>query len=124
MTKRRLTGCPYCRLSKGELRIEKFLSENKYQFEQQFKFPDCRLVFKLPFDFLVKKNNKIQCIEYYGEQHYKPIEYFGGFEKFRMVKIRDNIKQQYCNNNSIPLLILSYSEDFTQQKERMKSFLC
>lgn len=36
------------------------------------------------FDFVIfnDKNQIIQCIEYDGEQHFKPIEFFGGEQAF------------------------------------------
>lgn len=33
-------------------------------------------------DFYININNNIYYIEYHGEQHYKPIERFGGIDRF------------------------------------------
>lgn len=53
------------------------------------------------------------CIEYQGEQHYEPI-CFGGIslskaeDNFQDNIKRDNIKRNYCLNNSIKLIEISY----------------
>lgn len=47
-------------------------------------------------------------IEYDGEQHYKPVEFFGGEEGFKNAQYRDKIKNDYCENNNINLIRLPY----------------
>ena len=51
------------------------------------------------------------CIEYQGEQHYRPIEYFGGEESFYLQQKHDQIKRNYCKHNNIKLLEIPYWED-------------
>ena len=46
-------GCPYCKTSKGEERVKKFLSKNKIDFIQQKTFVDCKDKNVLPFDFYI-----------------------------------------------------------------------
>ena len=43
------------------------------------------------FDFVLfdNENHIIQCIEYDGEQHFKPIEFFGGELTFQHQQERD-----------------------------------
>ena len=53
-------------------------------------------------------DGKIIYIEYNGIQHYKPVEFFGGEEKFRKQVERDNNLRQYCKENNIRLLEYSY----------------
>ena len=38
----------------------------------------------------------IICIEYDGRQHYQPVKDFGGETEFEKIKLRDNIKNEYC----------------------------
>lgn len=68
--------------------------------------------YSLPFDnALLDSDNKLICLfEYQGEQHYKPIKYFGGEEKFKETKLRDQIKKDFCQEHNIPLLIIPYWE--------------
>jgi hypothetical protein len=71
------------------------------------------------------------CIEYQGEQHFRPIKRFGGEEKFKTIVVRDEIKRNYCFNNSINLLNIKYNENIINKlsttvsgealKTRMKS---
>ena len=41
------------------------------------------------------------CIEFNGKQHYEPIDFFGGVDRFEKQQINDNIKVNYCNDNNI-----------------------
>jgi hypothetical protein len=104
------TGCPYCNISKGEDEIEKYLIKNNIEYIREYKFDKCfnpKTNKKLPFDFFLPKQNQI--IEYQGEQHYKKTGYFekraGGLEG---LQYRDNIKKQYCIDNNIIYLEISY----------------
>jgi hypothetical protein len=75
-------------------------------YEIQYTFNDCLNIKKLPFDFYLPEYNI--CIEYDGEQHFRPIDYFGGLETFNKQKERDNIKNKYCENNNIEILRIAY----------------
>lgn len=106
-------GCPYCKSSKGENQIEKYLIENNIKYIREYKFEKCinlKTNKKLPFDFYLPNQNLI--IEFHGEQHYKKMgKYFenraGGLEGR---KYRDNIKFKFCNINNINYLKISYKE--------------
>jgi hypothetical protein len=111
-------GCKLCFESKGEKTIEKILNDNDIFFIRQYKFKECKLKQILPFDFYLPKHNV--CIEFDGEQHFKPIEYWGGKKEFEKIKIRDNIKNEYCKNNNIKLLRISYNENIlTKLKNKL-----
>lgn len=58
----------------------------------------------LPFDFGIIVDGKELLIEVDGEQHEKAVKFFGGYEKLKTVKRYDEIKNQYCLDNNIPLL--------------------
>jgi hypothetical protein len=67
-------GCPYCKISKGEDEIEKYLIKNNIEYIREKTFEGCinpKTNKKLRFDFYLPKCNII--IEYHGEQHYKKI---------------------------------------------------
>lgn len=102
-------GCPICKESHGEREIFKILTNKKIQFEKQKKFSNCKYKQLLPFDFYLPTHN--MCIEFNGEQHYKSFDYMGGKEDFKLRKIRDKIKKDFCKNNNIQLLIIKYNED-------------
>lgn len=102
--------CPKCKYSKGEEKIYKYLKNNKIKFKSQYTFEDCRNKYLLPFDFAIldKYGNVKILIEYQGEQHYKPIDYFGGRRGFEYRIKNDNIKRDYCKINKIKLLEIPY----------------
>ena len=101
-------GCPKCRESKGSKIIKSILDENNIEYQQEYKFNDCRNKQELPFDFFIESINT--CIEFDGIQHYKPVTIFGGDKKYEITKFNDNIKDKYCNDNNINLVRISYKE--------------
>lgn len=101
-------GCPKCSSSKGESKIRKYLINNNIDFSEQYRFKDCKYKLQLPFDFYIPSLNL--AIEYQGEQHYKPIEVFGGEEAFKKQQRNDKIKKEYCQKNNIKLLEIPYTE--------------
>ena len=105
--------CPSCLRSKGEEEIAKILNSNGINYKEQFLFNDCKFINPLPFDFYLPDHNI--CIEYDGEQHYRPC----GFgeknkeiinDKFKMTQKRDKIKNKYCKENDIKLIRIPYYE--------------
>jgi hypothetical protein len=118
-------NCPQCNISKGEDEIEKYLIKNNIKYINQYTFINCinpKTSKKLPFDFYLPKYNIL--IEYNGEQHYKKSGYFekraGGFEG---LQYRDNIKKEYCQNNNIKLIEISY-KDFNNIIKILKEKIC
>jgi hypothetical protein len=102
-------GCPKCNLSKGELKVSKYLESNLIKYEIQKKFNNCfsNKKKKLPFDFYLPEKNI--CIEYDGEQHFRPIDYFGGIDTFNKQKFNDSIKDKYCLDNDIRLIRIPFN---------------
>lgn len=116
-------GCPKCNESHGEKKICSYLDENKITYISQYKFQNCKSKRELPFDFYLPKHNV--CIEYDGEQHFKPFRFANrekAFKKLRMTKIRDQIKNQYCKENGINLIRIPYTE-FNNIETILKSVL-
>lgn len=115
-------GCPRCKISRGEAEIETVLKKLQIEFEPQYTFDDCIDKKKLPFDFAVFINGKTGLIEFHGQQHYDRV-YFGNTDKQHAeAKVRDNIKVEYAQRNSIPLLIIPYSEIHTI-KQTVENFV-
>lgn len=94
--------------SKNEQIIAKILSDKHIEFVRDKTFDDCVGVGgkKLRFDFYIPSLDL--AIEYDGKQHYEPIDFFGGEEKFEVQKQNDNIKNNYCEANNITLVRISY----------------
>ena len=104
-----------CLNSRYELEIEQFLKDNSIDYKTQYYFSDLKNIKPLRFDFAIFKNDKlVGLIEYNGRQHYEPVSRFGGMERLIEYQTSDLKKQEYCQINSIPLLILNkdnYSND-------------
>jgi hypothetical protein len=107
-------GCTKCQISHGERLVRDFLNDNNINHEIQKMFQGCRHKTSLKFDFYLPEYNL--CIEYNGEQHYKPVKYFGGNNKFYLCKKRDEIKESYCKENNINLLVISYKDKINISK--------
>ena len=102
--------CNNCSESIGEREISLYLKYNNIKYIKEYIFQGCKYKKLLPFDFALfdENNNLTLLIEYDGQQHFEPIKYFGGEKKFLLTKIRDNIKNKYCEENNIPLLRIPY----------------
>lgn len=97
-------GCPKCSgtMSKGERRIVDYLKTHNIEYIPQMKMGKS----KQSFDFFIPALNV--AIEYNGEQHYHPIETFGGKERFQQQQEYDYKKKEYCLENNITLFIIGY----------------
>ena len=101
-------GCQKCRESRGEELVRLALEENSIPFEQEKRL---QLYKKVLVDFYINFNNKQYIIEVNGEQHYKPIEYFGGKLKYDEQVKRDIALSEYCQGHNIKLFIIKYDEN-------------
>lgn len=105
-----------CLISSGEEKIKDILIKNNISYSQQYSFSN--LVSsknkRLHFDFAIfeniEKTKLIGLIEYQGQQHYSPVDYFGGEEAFKKLQQHDFLKKEYCKNNKIPLLEITYKD--------------
>ena len=67
-------------------------------------------------------------VEYQGQQHYKPVEIFGGREGFEKTELRDTIKVKLCQQNEVNLLCIRYDDeepektiaDFVRKKLKLR----
>lgn len=65
-------------------------------------------------------------VEYDGIQHYKPIEFFGGDDKFKLVQKRDRLKESKVLANKCILFRLKYSytkEDLDLLVHHIQNFI-
>lgn len=117
------SNCPSCSvpMSGGEIEVEKYLKNKGIKYNKEHIFDDCKNDIVLRFDFYLLDENI--CIEYDGQQHFQPIKYFGGVEKFKKVKENDSIKNKYCKNNNIKLIRIPYTTDNVENflNERLPS---
>ena len=99
-----------CMKSHGEYYISTYLLSNSINFEKQKKFSDLLGVGggNLSYDFYLPNHNML--IECQGEQHERPIEYFGGEEQFAIQQEHDRRKREYAKDNGYKLLEISYKD--------------
>ena len=115
-------GCQH--KSKWEMFIADFLQSIGINFKEQKRFDDCRNkkgTDMLPFDFFLIDHNIL--IEYDGQQHFVPIKYFGGEERFKTTQDNDEIKNNYCKEHSIKLLRLPYTLSENDIKQEILNIL-
>jgi very-short-patch-repair endonuclease len=81
------------------------------------KFKNCKNKKQLFFDFFLPDFNC--CIEYDGIQHFEIVEFFGGEKSFNERLINDNIKNDFCEENNISLLRISYKDNINEILEKI-----
>jgi len=108
------SGCPYCKQSKGELFIGRYLQLKGIKYELHKSFSTLRDKKRLSYDFYLPDFNTV--IEYQGIQHYEP-KTFGGISNkqakvnFKLQQKHDQMKSKFAKDNNLVLLTPSYSLD-------------
>lgn len=109
----------FSRFSKGEQYVKQYLDRNyvKYHFEKKFK--NLRGIGNsfLSFDFEIPKNNIL--IEYQGRQHYEPVKWFGGNEKFKRQRENDNSKRKFAQAHGYHLIEIPYTCNTYKKVEKL-----
>ena len=117
--------CPYCKRSKGEERIIKWLKDNNIEYEQYVTFKDLFYKSKnhpLTFDIriLCENPNDYILIEYDGEFHERNVF---SKENLKNQQIRDSIKDEYCkNHDNIDFYRINY-KDFNNIESIMENII-
>lgn len=89
-----------------EFKTEEWLKDNNFKYEKEVKFENCKYKRMLSFDFQVFLKDSSYClIEVDGIFHYR-VQY--SEEKFKEQIKRDEIKNEFCKENKIPLLRINY----------------
>lgn len=104
-------GCKKCKSSNGEKIIAKILEKNNINYKREYKLPN----YNFKYDFYLPDYNLF--IEFHGEQHYRPIDHFGGIESFKELQFRDNFKKSLAREYKIPLIEFNYKHLRIQEKE-------
>lgn len=58
--------------------------------------------------------------EYQGQQHFEPVDFFGGEESFQLTQIRDREKRELSKVNGVQLIYVNYWEELTRNLIRSK----
>lgn len=85
-----------------------YLDEKNIDYIPQYSFPDLTGDGNvLRFDFAIKKDDKILAlIECQGEQHYHPVDIWGGEKQFKKQQRYDLLKADYADKHGYPLLLM------------------
>lgn len=101
-------------------------------YNELVKFIDTRKIEKhyrpdwlngLELDFYFKIGKSEIAIEHQGEQHVRPIDFFGGNENFLNQVKRDRMKLDICIERNVELYYCYYDENISDFIQKMKEFL-
>lgn len=107
-------------ISRGENAVRQWLERQGIEYVMQKRFPDCGNVKPYPFDFYLPTRQT--CIEFDGEQHFRPIAFGGSLAAFDELKARDAAKDAYCAAKGLCLIRISY-KDFSRIDEILTAML-
>lgn len=89
----------------------------KFVSQKRISYKECK---KLSFDFFLPEHKL--AIEFDGLQHFEPVEFFGGEEKFKIQQRNDLYKNMFCEENGWSLLRIHYKD--AGEAEELISFAC
>lgn len=113
-------GCPRCKRSKREERIEKYLTTNHITFECQKKFLGLKNKLPLSYDFYLPEYNTL--IEYQGQFHDGTASIVDKESYFEKQQQNDKLKRDYARNNGYNLLEIWYY-DFNNAEGIIDKFI-
>jgi hypothetical protein len=101
-------GCPRCYNSKGENIISNLLDISHINYKREYKFLNTDIS-NYRYDFYIISQNIV--IEYHGIQHYKfNVHFHRNIDNYMKYWYRDIIKKEYCLNNNINYIEISYKD--------------
>lgn len=124
-----LTGntqsCGCVKQSLGEVFVDEILGGLNVIYESQVKFPGLVGLgdYPLSYDFGIFDEDKtVLClIECQGQQHYEPVDYFGGNSKYAVQVLYDGLKKEYADEVlQVPIIEVPY---WIKRKSEIKDFL-
>lgn len=90
----------------GERLIHDWLSANEYKHKMQYYVP----TIGARYDCCIEVKDRRLFVEYDGEQHFMPVDKFGGVEAYRKQRERDKEKDAWCEEHRYPLLRICYKD--------------
>ena len=100
------SGCPKCNTSHLESELMHFFDDKNIKYTYQKKF---NWLGRQSLDFYLEEYGI--AIECQGEQHYKPVTFFGGEDNLDYVKKNDEKKYSLCSKNNIPLIYYTHIQN-------------
>jgi hypothetical protein len=108
------------RILKGFKIVGSYTNESVLYVKLKEHFIDCKVISQGRPVWLGRQSLDIYFpdynigIEYQGEQHFRPIDFFGGIEKFNQVKILDEKKRELCKQNYCSLIEVKEDYDLVE----------
>lgn len=103
-------SCGCLRESHGEHKIKELLDMYDIKYQTEYMFDTCRnpkTNRPLRFDFYVEDS---YLIEFDGQQHFEQGRGWLEQESLSEIQYRDEIKNQWCRDNNIPLIRIPYTK--------------
>lgn len=97
-------GCSRCSSSLGEAKTRLFLELRGIRYKDQYKVEG----YPFKYDFYLPDLKIL--IEYDGEQHFRPIEYFGGEKTFKLQQRLDKKKDNIAEEEGLYLIRIPFTE--------------
>jgi predicted nucleic acid-binding Zn-ribbon protein len=101
--------CAFCNMPKEEKIITKILDDLDINYDIQKTFDDLRDDRLLSYDFYLP--DQAILIEYQGQQHYEPVDHFGGTDRFKLQQKHDQMKLDYAKKHNYTLIAVPYTKD-------------
>lgn len=117
----RKAGCKICKKSLLEHKFEEFLIKNKIKYVYQCDRNMFKWLEKQSLDFYLPDYNI--AVECQGEQHYKPIEYFGGENGLKNRIELDTKKKNKCCENNIKLLYFYEDKKLNEENNKTINYI-
>lgn len=118
-------GCKECLNSHLEEKIRLLLQNNEIEYEYEKGFEWLKNIGPMTIDFYLPKYNI--AIECQGEQHYRPVKYFGGPGELAKDIKRDEVKEKLLIEHGITPIYFAadkYRSDvLTQEKDVLEKIL-
>lgn len=116
--------CDCHKISSFQWRVVDILRKHNVNYRVEESFEDLygtRGKNLLRFDFaILDDDGNIQClIECQGEQHYKPVDEFGGEMQYKIQKENDKLKRDYTKKHNIHLIEIPYTCDTYEKEEQL-----
>lgn len=108
------TACPFCASSSGAQSVERILRYYHIEYESEKTFKGLRDKYPLRYDFVIyahhdkQHRNPLYAIEFDGEQHFRPVETFGGKKAFDLQNKHMAMKINYALTHGFAVANIAY----------------
>ena len=106
-------GCPKCKMSFLEKTVKNILDNFNIEYKTEVGNKTLNWIGKLRLDFYIPDLNI--GIEVQGQQHYIPVNIFGGIDALQKNIKRDELKKKLCEKNGLKLYYIKYNDNIINE---------